>query len=303
MKRFINCSLLFLCPLIATVILGVPAAIYEWVVFEKSLRVPNKKVAVVGDSHLQYAINDNHIKYVENFAHRASQPNFWRAIARMVYERNPQIKHVVIGINPNVVLANKGTNERLAFSRGHTPAIILLDIMRRDDMGDSFQTERIFQRTWGGCIFPAIKRMLKLDENITLHEGWFCVERNADPEGTSWPKERNNDGVTNGGVSWGCFEVESLIELAEQYGVTPILVTAPIPNRYLSAYTQEQRDYVVKNVGEIARRHNCRWLNYAKSFHDLDCFCDEFHLNAKGAAQFSQMLDKDLRMFYPGIDL
>ena len=87
--------------------------------------------------------------------------------------------------------------------------------------------------------------------------------------------------------------LDSYLTLCEKYQVRPLMFLPPLGERYMKLFSKQKLDEFYYLVCEAQKKHPAAVFFDAwklNDFSDAD-FVDESHLNSKGAAKFSSMLN------------
>lgn len=90
------------------------------------------------------------------------------------------------------------------------------------------------------------------------------------------------------------FSLESLVELAIENGIEPVLVSTPKHSRYLAAEPQDVRNVNRMITRRLVEKYRMRFLDYSAMSLNDDCFADADHLNPYSRKLFTQKLMTDL---------
>lgn len=267
-------------------------ALSAYVLKKSTLYIPiNKTVLVLGDSNAQNAFNDSVLTNYFNVSSLATSYLYSYAKLNQILEKNSQIDTVILAFSPHNVfqtiehkwlLNPKNFNRNIPFYfsiMGYQEYIVFLE-----------NNPSVFFQALPTLVNVSFKNILKglMNKDIDLNYGSFgatdsCVVDKAELHMRAMYRSKQNTVLSKIELSY----IRKISDLCVQRRVKLILFNTPKTKIHLEITHQLQKPF-----------YDC----YANQFSDIEfidmvgCeipatgFHDTYHLNKKGALQFSTYL-------------
>ncbi|MBU3680521.1 MAG: hypothetical protein FGM16_01120 [Flavobacterium sp.] len=312
MKSLVKNSILFLVPLVIILLLleiflrSIDTSYSEK---KKGLVANDVKVEllILGNSHSTYGINPNAFDlYAYNMANVNQSLYFDKRITLKHLNQLPNLKYVLIGIDYHSLyfsdqkirniwsyydygidyknqLSFTSKNSRI---KGYTLKVALTFIKRK--YSGNYQKIKAIDVEDG------------VDLNQPIQKGWFSfvgTEKGLMNE-KSYGSTANlfNYTVKNSTEKTEIISnLEDFIGILKKRNITPILVTTPCYEPYKKLLSKKYLDTNQADVKKLTEKYQIAYWNYFDLPLDQSCFHNCDHLNGKGAAIFSKMLNSRLK--------
>lgn len=267
-RKFVLRGSLFLLPLIILpVIIGLGYYLHHPAYL--NLPDPSKKILILGDSHTECGINDSIFRNSQNYSETSEPYMYCYAKLQMLCRGNFKVDTLLLSVNPRSLAARSCIPGIYKFKS----TLCLLDRETLLDYFDElplYMAGRLLRPFWqkprleGG--FEALP-YCKLEKDLKLNAG----------------KERNSCITYPLQLTY----LKKIVELCQENEIVLYFINVPMYRAELFFNMDNFYRCIETNFSDIPL------LDYVDLPMPDSCFADTGHLNAKGAALFSEVLEKD----------
>lgn len=288
MRRFITECLLFCASFVAltaVTIVGVVALERRVVRFDLP---EDKTVVIVGDSHLECAIDDSQMSDVVNLAKTGTSYVYSYLKVKAIIDRNPQLSTVVLGYSPAELRPDRWIWSDLWLAPYLPSHLFLFDhqALLRGLRANPVGVVRNLCRTPPEGVV-AIIAYLSSDHSLSRWGGHLPLNWTYTPK----PGQRRATPEMGENPEYSQLQKEYLLKIyrmAQDNNIRLVLAYAPVLSVYAEGFsTEEMNHYRSFAQSEMP---DALLVDHSGFVCPLDHFADPHHLNIKGAKNYSKFL-------------
>lgn len=280
---------LFFGFLMLVIICGILFIGLGWYVRENFKLNIQSTTLILGNSHPECALDDGGSLAFKNLARSAEPLYYTRFKLKWLLKWNPQIKRVFVELSENQLESRMGdwiwSDESI-----HRHAVSLYPYLSLKHHYESFRKKHFYYLF---DLLVAMKRsisgaLLGDDRLFFEHLDWGGFEAHEGNHMTVQQQRNQNDKQESLMPNADNLSaLQEIVELAKEFGVEIKFIRCPYHPRAKVNFEKSYREFF---------NDHPEW--FLLDFRDFalpeDCFFDEYHLNAKGAAVFTQHFNKML---------
>jgi len=274
MKKFLLQSVLFfLIPatiFVVTIIIN--AMMYEPYIIDAQV-----DTLVLGDSHVEVAIDDSVHPRIQNMAASSEGYIYTYAKLKELLKHNPHIKHIVLGFSYHNL-----SDYYDKYITGENAGQVVqkyIDVLHGEEVRELFEANKTL------LVLPAFKNAFRELNNSPAYLGGFRVlkgEHTFDPEAMRRRvKLQYYENETICGYS--AINIKYLIKinaLCKENGVDLTLLSTPLHNQYVKEIPESFRDI----YSDLIKQNGLQIIDFDDlELEDYHFFPDGDHMNAVGA--------------------
>lgn len=296
MKRFVLCVALF-----ATLVVVLAVPLFLWAyrrqvrLFEQAVVVPSCRVAGVGDSRMETAIDPALWPGFRNFGQSACPITTSLLKARALCAANPDLEVILIDIWPKTGFFRDDN-----FEYDFSPIYLVAELMGH--RWETFFRPGFLERFKDGIVVPSLASLRAAEPTSRIRGGYFALDREATKN--KWSdeaafiahaqEERMPGSAFFPEMGEGERALRALLESLRGRSVRPVLLTAPVHPWYRK-HLYGENDLEARfeaRMKAISREFDVPWLNHwaDPQFMDAELLADGTHLNWRGSRRYTQVV-------------
>jgi hypothetical protein len=307
MKLFITRLLVFIFPLVLVLLV--------WELFlrgiETSYKIRNEQLVasagevellILGNSHESCGLDTRQFSlYAFNLAQVGQSLYFDKRIALNYIDRLKKLKYVLIGVDfHSLYFSDEGIRDLWSYygygvdCKNNLPALWKYSYlagykvgMTKEFMGRFLDKRYRLIKALDlepGMYFdePLVKGFVPLMNRTDL-QARYCKERADDFNRIVHQSQERGDIIS---------DLEDFVNTLKKRNITPILLTMPCYGPYRELLDPRVREQNKTDIQGISDKFHIPWWDYFQLPLSADCFANCDHLNARGAAIFSGVVNR-----------
>lgn len=316
MKKFLKVFLIFITPIIilllfVEVYLCQINTSYSEKIKGLEHNAENIEILFLGNSHTAYGIDPKQFDLSAYNAAQVSQSLYFdKRITLKYIQKLLNLKFVVIGLDYHSLYFSSQTQARNIWSyygygieyKNEVP--FLSKISKLNGYTNKIALN-LFEKDRSGK-YDRIKALdveKGVNLNTTIQNGAFFLD------GTDWKSMeeqhcQNRAGYFNALVQQSkeknevVSDLKDFINQLRSKNITPIFITVPCYDKYVSKLNQEQLTYNVNYIKRMSNELNIEYWDYVDLKMKNESFYNCDHLNKNGAIAFSKILNNQLKLHF-----
>lgn len=272
----------------------------ELAILKKDLTCrPAVVAAVVGDSRVETVFDPEEIPWLANFGKGGASFSITAQRARIVALCNPNLRFMMIDVNPSRFFRESLSVPLAKQNPWDTDGASLIEVMTRKDMppiGDDLEV-----RFLHGVLLPGLRNWFakfrgKAMDNSPIAGGFRPNTHVMSEDKAFFVREKLDASSICGD---GETILRNLISDLRDLDVTVALCSMPIYEYDKQGlFTDEVKEEFACKMRTIAAEYGIKWFNWLGSGpDDPRLWCDNCHLNDKGAKMFCRAKRIELEQF------